>query len=117
MVSGEALAVEAAFYERHQSTGDHRAGRADGEPGGGGQSIRRLYCKLVAWLPRMEMSGQRARKELAGCCSLEQQRLLPHQVAEMTEARLFHRVCPGNSRAPHCARFQPLVSTGRHPSP
>jgi hypothetical protein len=58
MISGEALAVEAAFYERRQSTGDHRAGRADGEPGGGGQSLRRLYCNLVAWLPRMESSGQ-----------------------------------------------------------
>jgi hypothetical protein len=56
MISGEALAVEAAFYERRQSTGDHRAGRADGEPGGGGQTYRRLYCKLVAWLPRMEQA-------------------------------------------------------------
>jgi hypothetical protein len=52
IVAGSALRVEAALYERRRSLGDHRSGTRVAKPGGGNTSYKRLYAKLVCWLPK-----------------------------------------------------------------
>jgi hypothetical protein len=43
--------VEAALYERRRSLGDHRSGTRVAKSGGGNTSYKRLYARLVCWLP------------------------------------------------------------------
>jgi hypothetical protein len=52
ILAGSALPVEAALYERRRSLGDHRTGTTDAQPGGGNTNYKRLYAKLVCWLPQ-----------------------------------------------------------------
>lgn len=58
LVAGQAIAVEAALYERRRSLGDHRAGTAQATPGGGMKNYKRLYAKLVCWMPRGQQAAQ-----------------------------------------------------------
>jgi hypothetical protein len=60
IVSGQAVQVEAALYERRATLGDHRAVRETGEP----IRRKRLYAKLVCWLPRSQSATECVQRDL-----------------------------------------------------
>jgi hypothetical protein len=62
IVDGSALPVEAALYERRRSLGDHRSGGTAAQSGSGNTSYKRLYAKLVCWLPKPKQEVRAERK-------------------------------------------------------
>jgi hypothetical protein len=52
IVSGEAIQGEFSLYREEASSGDHRPGMEDREPGGGRRTHFRILAKMVIWLPR-----------------------------------------------------------------
>lgn len=54
IVKGEAIGAEVSLYQVEGSSGDHRPRVEERDAGGGTRSMKKLLCKIVAWLPRKE---------------------------------------------------------------
>ena len=59
IVTGKAVQGEVQRYRQRASSGDHRSGIEDRNPGGGARVNYRVMARLTAWLPKAQKAAKR----------------------------------------------------------